>query len=275
MRPLALITGGSAGIGAAFARQLAARGHDLILVGRRPDRLAAVAAALERDHGIRAEALAADLVTDEGQRRVEERILLEERLELLVNNAGFGSRGKFTDLDVTPQDEMHRLHVLATLRLSHAALRGMIPRRRGAIINVSSVAGFFATPGSVSYCATKHWMNVFTEGLYLELKNAGSPVVVQALCPGFTYSEFHDRLDFDRAQIPRFLWLQADDVVAQSLRGLARGKLFVVTGWPYRLAVAVSRALPRPSRARPQHPPAAPLQSDLSVRCSQATTRSL
>ncbi len=244
MRPLALITGGSAGIGAAFARQLAARGHDLILVARHRDRLEAFARELERDHGVRAEALAADLVTDEGQRVVEERIRGEEHLALLVNNAGVGSRGSFTDLDLAPQDRMHRLHVLATMRLTHAALQGMIARRRGAIINVSSVAGYVATPGSVSYCATKHWMNVFTEGLYLELKNAGSPVVVQALCPGFTVSEFHDHLDFDRSAIPSWLWLKADDVVAESLRGLDRGRLFVVTGWQYKLAVLLIKLVP-------------------------------
>jgi uncharacterized protein len=246
MRPLALITGGSAGIGAAFARQLATRGHDLILVGRRPERLAAMVAELERDHGIRAEALVADLVTDEGQRVVEERILREERLDLLVNNAGFGTRGRFTDLEVGPQVEMHRLHVLATLRLTHAALRGMMPRGRGAIINVSSVAGFTIGAGSVSYCATKHWMNVFTEGLFLELRQAGSPVVVQALCPGFTVSEFHDHLDFDRTKVPKFLWLRADDVVAASLQGLERRQLYVITGWAYRLAVLLIRVLPTP-----------------------------
>jgi len=246
MRPLALITGGSAGIGAAFARQLAARGNDLILVARHQDRLEALAADLRRDHGVEVEALAADLVTDEGQRAVEQRILGEDRLELLVNNAGFGSRGKFADLDFAPQERMHRLHVLATLRLTHAALRGMMARRRGAIINVSSVAGFTTSPGSVSYCATKHWMNVFTEGLYLELKYAGSPVVMQALCPGFTTSEFHDHLDFDRTKIPRILWLKADDVVAESLRGLERRKLFVVTGWQYRLAVLLIKVLPTP-----------------------------
>jgi short-subunit dehydrogenase len=246
MRPLALVTGGSAGIGAAFARQLAGRGYDLILVARHRERLAGLAADLERDHGIRAEAFAADLVTDEGQGAVEQRILAEERLELLVNNAGFGSRGKFTDLDVAPQDRMHRLHVLATLRLTHAALRGMTARRRGAIINVSSVAAFTTAPGSVSYCATKHWMNVFTEGLHLELRNAGSPVVMQALCPGFTISEFHDHLDFDRTKVPKFLWLRADNVVAESLRGLDQGRLFVVTGWQYRLAVGVVRLLPAP-----------------------------
>ncbi len=247
MRPLALITGGSAGIGASFARQLGARGYDLILVARHGDRLEAFARELERGQaGMKVEPLAADLATDEGQGAVERRIKEAKSLDLLVNNAGFGTMGKFADTDVSTQDQMHRLHVLATMRLTHAALQGMIARGRGAIINVSSVAGFMASPGSASYCATKHWMNVFTEAIYLELKSTNSPVVVQALCPGFTYSEFHDRLEFDRSQIPKGLWLKADDVVAQSLRGLEKRQLFVITGWQYKLVVLMTKLLPAP-----------------------------
>jgi len=244
MPSLALVTGASAGIGAAFARQLAARGYDLVLVARRPEPLEKLARELEREYSIRAETLAADLISDAGQSAVERRIAAAESLDLLVNNAGFGSRGDFFDTSIESQDSMHRLHVLATMRLTHVALRGMVARRQGAIINVSSVAGFFSTPGNVSYCATKHWMNVFTEGLYLELKDVGSPVKVQALCPGYTYSEFHDRIGVDRSLIPKSLWLKADDVVAQSLRGLDGGKLFVITGWQYKLAVALAKLLP-------------------------------
>jgi short-subunit dehydrogenase len=244
MRSLALITGASAGIGASFARQLAARNYDLVLVARRLEPLEKLARELEREYSIRAETLTADLATDEGQNAVERRIAAADSLDLLVNNAGFGSRGLFFESDLAVQDQMHRLHVLATLRLTHAALKGMVARRRGAVINVSSVAGFFSTPGNVGYCATKHWMNVFTEGLSLELKSIHSPVTVQSLCPGFTYSEFHDRMGVDRSRIPKYLWLQADDVVAQSLRGLDRGQLFVITGWPYKLAVLLAKLLP-------------------------------
>jgi short-subunit dehydrogenase len=107
------------------------------------------------------------------------------------------------------------------------------------------VAGFAQTPGSVSYCATKAWINSFTEGLYLELKSAGSAVKVQALCPGFTYSEFHDVMGMDRSRIPKFLWLGADDVVEMSLAGLDRGKLFVVTGGVYKALVVLERLIPR------------------------------
>ena len=192
MRPLALITGSSSGIGTTFATELAALGYDLVLVARRRDRLEELAGTLERSRGIKIEILPADLTVDEELAVVEQRVVTAENLELLVNNAGFGTRGKFFQVDLQSQDQMHRLHVLATMRLTHAALTGMTARDKGGIINVSSVAGFWQSPGSVSYCATKCWMNSFTEGLALELKSVGSRVRVQALCPGYTLSEFHD-----------------------------------------------------------------------------------
>src|SRR4051794_30769633 len=140
---------------------------------------------------------------------------------------------------------MHRLHILSTLRLTHAALRRMVPISRGAVINVSSVAGFAPSGGSVSYSATKNWMNAFTEGIWLELGSRGSGVTVQALCPGFTYSEFHDVMQMDRPAIPQAWWTDADDVVSASLEGLAKRKLFVVPGWRYKVLVSAGQVLPR------------------------------
>src|SRR5205085_2683545 len=137
------------------------------------------------------------------------------------------------------------LHVMATMRLTHAALRNMVPRGKGGVINVSSVAAFAQTPGNVSYCATKAWMNSFTEGVDLDLKSAGSPVKVQALCPGFTVSEFHEVAGIDRKRIPARLWMRAEDVVAESLKGLERGKLFVVPGTIYKTMVVVERCIPK------------------------------
>ena len=237
-RPLAAITGASSGIGETFARKLAARGYRLLLIARRRDRLEALARELD------GEALAADL-TDEAQAAaVEERLRAEPDLELLVNNAGFGTVGRFFDLDLEPSLRMHRLHVMATVRLAHAALAGMTRRGRGGVINVSSVAGFMRGPGNVSYCSTKAWMNAFTECLDLELKSIGSRVKVQALCPGFTHSEFHDTAGIDPARIPRSLWLSADEVVEASLRGLDRGKLFVVPGWRYKVIVKLLPLVP-------------------------------
>ena len=245
MRPLALITGSSSGIGASFASQLATRGYDLLLVARRRDRLEEMAGTLERSHGIKAEILPADLTVDQELGAVEQRIAAAGNLELLVNNAGFGTHGKFFSVDVESQDQMHRLHVLATMRLTHAALTGMTARGKGGIINVSSVAAFWQSPGSVSYCATKCWMNSFTEGLALELKSIGSPVKVQALCPGYTLSEFHDVAGMDRKLVPASLWMRAEDVVAASLRGLDRGKVVVVPGMVYKVAVFLMKRTPK------------------------------
>jgi short-subunit dehydrogenase len=141
---------------------------------------------------------------------------------------------------------MHRLHVLAILRLTHAALRNLAARNTGAIVNVSSVAAFVPRPGSTSYYATKAWINCFTEGLHLELKAAGLRVRVQALCPGFTVTEFHDVLGLDRKEIfSGAWWMTAEEVVEASLRGLEKGKLFVVPGLRYKLLVGLLRLLPR------------------------------
>lgn len=239
-RPVALITGASAGLGAAFAGALAARGYELILVARRRDRLEELAA---RFAGARV--VDADLSDDDGCARVEQAILAEPRLELLVNNAGFGTKGYFAEIELASQEQMHRLHVLATLRLTHAALRGFTERDRGGVINVASVAGFWQSPHNVSYCATKTWMNSFTEGLSYELAARGSRVRVQSLCPGFTRTEFHDVLGVGREGAPAGWWMSAEDVVAESLAGLDRGELFVVPGWRYKLLAPVMRNLPR------------------------------
>ena len=253
---LALVTGASAGIGATFARRLAKDGYGLILVARRRDRLEEMASEIGG-----AEVLPADLTRDDELRRVEERIATAPELELVVNNAGFGKTGRFFDSPVEPQDQMHRLHVMATVRLSHAALKAMVPRGKGAVINVSSVAGFGQSPGSVSYNATKAWMNSFTEGLRLDLKSIGSPVKVQALCPGFTLSEFHDVAHVDRKQIPGWLWMRADDVVDASLAGLAEDKLFVVPGTIYQFLVKLMTWMPRG------------MQESLAIRYGRKTRR--
>ena len=178
----ALITGASSGIGAAFARKLAVAGYDLALVARRGDRLEALAAELETAYGIRAETLVADL-TDEGDvERVAGAIAAISNLELLVNNAGMGAEGRFYQAEIGPQLDMIRLHVLASVRLTRAALPGMVERGRGGIINVASVAGFMALPENVNYCATKGYLITFSKALQLEL--IGTGVRVQALCPG-------------------------------------------------------------------------------------------
>ena len=243
---IAAVTGASSGIGAVFARKLAQRGYRLLLIARRKDRLQDLATELGGGH----EALAADLSTIEGIEEVASRLRAEPALTLLVNNAGFGTKGRFHEADLAGQVAMHRVHVDATMRLTHAALPGMVARNRGGVINVSSVAGYARSPGNVSYCATKTWINAFTEGLYLEMKGLGSNVKVQALCPGFTYSEFHDTMGMGREGIPRWLWMDAGVVVDASLRGFDEGKLFVVPGWFYRGFTMLIPRLPTGLRLR-------------------------
>jgi len=247
-RSVAVITGASSGLGAVFARKLAEK-HDLLLIARRRERLDALAAELAAEHRCAASVLAADLAEEKDLAAVADRIAGERNLALLVNNAGFGARGLFWESNLDVQEQMHRLHVMATVRLTHAALRNMTAKNSGGIVNVASVAAFVRRSGSVSYSATETWMTAFTEGLYLELKSVRSAVKVQTLCPGFTYTEFHDTAHIDRASMaPPSLWLRAEFVVDESLRALARGKLFVVPGWRYKAIVAFLSTLPVPLR---------------------------
>jgi uncharacterized protein len=238
---LAVITGASSGIGEVFARSLAARGYSLILIARRADRLQALAESLTPTP---VECWEADLVDDADLERMALR-LTDRNPDLLINNAGFGTLGLFHKTGLEGQLDMHRLHVLATVRLTHAVLPGMISRGTGGIVNVSSVAAFIAGPGNVSYCATKSWMNAFTEGLHVELLGLGSKVRVQALCPGYTRSEFHKTMGVSTGGIPEYLWLKAEDVVRASLEGLEQGKWLVVPDWKYKTLTVVQRLLPR------------------------------
>jgi hypothetical protein len=249
-RSVVAITGASSGIGEVFARKLAPE-HDLILIARRRDRLEALAAEFERSFGSRSQVVEADLSSDEGLETAAKAIGDEANLVLLINNAGFGTKGRFWEKPYSQEEVMYRVHVRATLRLTHTALQGMVARDRGGVINVASVAAFVRNVGAVSYGATKSWMAIFTEGLYLELKSVNSNVTVQALCPGFTYSEFHDVMGVDRLRMaPGSFWLRAEDVVDASLDGLARRQLFVIPGWRYRILAGFLSVLPSAVRIR-------------------------
>ncbi len=242
------ITGASSGIGAAFARKLAS-GHNLLLIARRKDRLEELASELSKAYGTRTTVVEADLTREEDLAKTAEYLKNEPRLALLINNAGFGTKGRFWESPLEVQERMHRLHVMATVRLTHAALREMVARDYGGIINVASVSAFVRSPGTTSYSATKTWMTAFTEGLYLELKGMKSNVVIQALCPGFTYSEFHDMMGVDRERLAKSgFWMTAEQVVEASLDGMRQRKLFVVPGWRYRVLTAIFSKLP--TRAR-------------------------
>ena len=242
-RGLAVVTGATAGIGREFAEQLARRGHDLLLVARDRVRLAEAAGSLASKYGVETGFFAADLTRDEDVTHVAERIATSPRLAILVNNAGFGTRGMLADADPAKQESMVRLHTLAPMRLTQAALPVLLRNAAGAVVNVSSVASFVYSAGNANYCATKAYLTTFTEGLAAEL--AGTGVQAQALCPGFTRTEFHRRMA-EPDRLPRFAWLSAEAVVAHSLRCLDRGGPTVcIPGLRFRLLVGLIRLTPR------------------------------
>jgi uncharacterized protein len=243
-RPLAVVTGASAGIGKVFSERLAARGYDLIVAARNAARLESLREDLEQRYGVSVEVFPADLTIDTDVSLLAERLTRSPRLALLVNNAGFGTRGRLADASPAIQEAMLRLHVVAPMRLTQAALPVLLANRRGAIVNVSSVASFIYSAGNVNYCATKAYLTTFSEGLAAEL--AGTGVKAQALCPGFTRSEFHQRMDADVNEIPPWMWMSADRVVNTSLRALDRGRPVVcIPGFRYKLMVLLLRFIPR------------------------------
>ena len=240
-RPLAFITGASSGIGAAFARRLAANGYDLIIHGRRKELLDALAAELAQKHGTRCELLIAELSEDAGIELVAKRAA-SAAPDILINNAGIGTASVFADPDLAPKLAMLRVHIDASVRITHAALPAMRARGSGAIINVASVAGLAPSGGSVLYGASKAFLVFFSESLALDLR--GSGIRVQALCPGLTHTDFHSRIGLDYSRLPESMWQSPDAVVAESLRCLARGRTLCITGRINRLMVWLYRHLP-------------------------------
>lgn len=228
----ALVTGASAGIGAAFAERLARDGYDLILVARRRERLEETATRLSAEYGVTVDILAADLADAEGMRSVEARIAADPALALLVNNAGFGNYMPFVDLDPDDAEKQIDLQVLAVTRLTRAALPGMIQRGRGAIVNISSRLAFSGsasgpfTPKRATYAATKAYVNAFTQVLAGELTGTG--VQVQALCPGVVRTEFHARQGLDPNRFPPGAVMSPEDVVTASLAGLRLGEVICI-----------------------------------------------
>ncbi|NNL65724.1 MAG: SDR family oxidoreductase [Myxococcales bacterium] len=239
----ALVTGASSGIGLSFCHRLARDGYRLVLVARRAERLEAIAKQLEQEHGIETEVFPADLVRKEELGSVEALLASEPTLDLLVNNAGFGTTGPLASLDPDGEDSEIRLNVLALVRLTRAVLPGMIERGHGGIVNVSSMAGFSAGPYMATYAATKAFVNAFTEGVHEELRGTG--VKIQALCPGFTRTEFQEVAGVGENPLPDFVWQEPDEVVEASLAGLESGSLIVVPGLANQALATVGSAVPR------------------------------
>ncbi|WP_406299378.1 SDR family oxidoreductase [Embleya sp. NBC_00888] len=240
----ALITGATAGIGLAFADILARDGTHLVLVARDGDRLAEVADRLRARHPIAVTTIAADLRTDAGLTRIEDRLRDGEApIDLLVNNAGTGTRGAFHTLPVQAELDVVALSAVAVVRLCRAALAPMVERGSGWIVNVSSLAGFQPDPLTATYGAAKAFSLSLSEALYDEVR--GSGVRVTALCPSFTATEFHRRAGIDVSRVPARAWLPAERVALAGLRAVERGRPVCVPGTPYRLLAALSTVAPR------------------------------
>ena len=241
--PTAVVTGATAGLGAAFAEQLARDGYDVVLVARDAARLDERASALRDRYGVTTETIRADLATLEGCQLVEERLKDRDRpVDLLINNAGIGLNRPFVLADIADEEHLLNLHIRAVLRLTHAALSPMLERGWGAVINVASVAGFGPAQPGATYSASKAWVINFSESIGYGVRDYG--VRVMALCPGYTRTEFHQRAGINIEPIPKLLWLRAEDVVRSALRDLRRGKLVSVPDLRYKILVAAMRHLP-------------------------------
>ena len=238
--PTALVTGGTSGIGNAFARRFAAEGYGLVLVSRDVGRLDAVAVALRERYGVDVEVLPADLSDREQMERVADRLRDDARpIDFLVNNAGFTTQKPFPTGDLPEEERMLDVLIRAVLVLTAAAVPGMVARGRGNIVTVSSVAGFLPTG---TYSAAKSWATAFTTSLAGKL--AGTGVIATTMCPGFVRTEFHQRAKMNMSALPGWLWLSADGVVDGCLSDARRGRSISVPSYRYKMIVFLLRHLP-------------------------------
>ena len=241
-RPIALVTGATAGIGAAFAELLASESHDLVIVARDLPRLNQRADQWRGKFGVEVEVIQADLSRDEDIRRIELRLQnISRPIEVLINNAGFGINKSFTSSDIAEEIALLDVLVTAPMRLMHAVLPGMKDRDNGTIINVSSVAGWIA---GGTYSAAKSYLTVLSESLHTELK--ATNVRVHALCPGFTRTEFHQRGNMKMGGLPKWFWLSAEQVVKDSWTAAKAGKALSIPGRQYKVLSFITRFGPRP-----------------------------
>jgi short-subunit dehydrogenase len=253
----ALVTGASSGIGREIARKLGVSGTELVLVARDTERLKALAGEIaapflsgpQDQPGPPVEILGADLADPEQLAAVEARLADRDRpIDLLVNNAGFGTYGAFAELPIDGEQREIQVNVVAVVRLAHAALGSMRERGHGTIVNVSSVAGLQATPGNATYGASKAFVASFSEALHGEARSAG--VSVTAALPGYTRTEFAERAGIEGRQIPAFAWQSAEACAAQILDAARSGKPFFVPGALNKVLVALSGPVPRGLKRR-------------------------
>ena len=246
-RPVALVTGASAGIGAAIARELAVHGYDLVLTARRQERLDALAATLETTYGCNTWTIAADLSDPGAPAFIMQQLAKHDLIiEALVNNAGYGVPGAYASSDWATHQRFLQVMVMSIAELTHHCIPAMKKNGRGHIINIASLAGLLpSSAGHTLYGAVKSWLIQFSEALSFELQHKG--IVVTAVCPGFTYSEFHDVTGTRKqmAQMADFMWMRAEEVARQAVEASMRGENFIINGWINRLIARLVRHLPR------------------------------
>jgi short-subunit dehydrogenase len=231
-KEIAIITGATSGIGAAFAKRFAGEGYDLIITGRRKEKIHALADELGKTFNINVDVVIAELSNPDKVDALAQKIRNTSNLCILVNNAGFATRGYFWEEDINGQENMVKVHILATIKLTHAAIPNMVAQGRGTIISLSSLGAFAPVPGNATYSGTKAFLSTFTESLHLEL--VGTGVKVQALCPGFTRTDFHERMGIDKSNLKDkgvMKWMSAEEVVEISLEYLEKNKVICIPGF--------------------------------------------
>lgn len=244
-QPFAVITGASSGLGAAFANRLAARGYDLLLTGRREDKLQALCLKLEQQHPIQCRYLCGDLADQKARQALVQEVTLLPRLDALINNAGYSEDGRFGDVDWSKHQALMDVHIQTTTQLAHAALPNLLAHQ-GILVNVASVASWMPTPHSALYGPTKAYLRSFSESLGLAYHSKGLKVL--ALCPGYTVTEFHEKLGLDPNTFYQSRGLMrawsAEAVVERAFKDMDKGRLVSIMGWNYRFIVALLRLIP-------------------------------
>jgi len=244
-KKIAFITGGTSGIGAAFARRFACEGYDLIITGRRKTIIQTLAEDISNRYNVNVEVIIAELSRDNEVDLLVKKIEKNEDIEILVNNAGFGI-GKVDEDVMKKRKDMVKVHILSTMKFTYAAIPNMIRKKSGIIINVSSIASFLPLPGNGVYSGTKAFLNNFSESIYLRLKDKG--ISVQCLCPGFTRTDFHSRIGYPEEELKNrgiVRWMSADEVVEYSMKCLKKNRVICIPGFWNRMIVLGLTILPK------------------------------
>lgn len=243
----AVITGATSGIGAAYANKFAQLGYDLIITGRRKEKIEAVAAQIRQKHNVNVDVILAELSETEGVKKLTD-FMKGKKIEILVNNAGFGANSLYQVSDLAIMEQLAKVNVIAPMELIHNVLPGMIAQGSGTIINVSSESAYMIIPKNAVYTGAKAFLKSFTEGLYLDLMGTG--VKVMAVCPGLTHTDFHEKMGMDKSrQINKgkIKWMSPEEVVDISLRDMNKGKVVCIPGNHTKMYAYLLNMMPRKS----------------------------